>query len=994
MEHKLSVDDLLERWQTLCEQGKKPTADDLCASSPKLTAELREQLQAVASMMSLLGLDEESNPVGSIATADSLQVRSAATVETDRSGGAADRGSHDTKPVLQSTLEGQHGELAVESDGVLKSVQVPGYEVLEELGRGGMGVVYKARQQSLDRMVALKMILAASHAGSASTARFLHEAKTIASLKHTHVVQVYEFGSHEGRPFFSLEYLEGGSLAEKLRGEPQAPAQAAKMVQTLAQAVQAAHEQGIVHRDLKPANVLLTANGIAKISDFGIAKQSDSIMTATGEVLGTPSYMAPEQAAGKTKGVGAPADIYALGAILYELLTGRPPFKGASSMGNDSARHTFRSGRARQMQPRVPRDLETICLKCLEKEPARRYPTATDVARDLGRFLAGEPIHARPVGKLERAGRWCLRNKAVAASLAAVALSLLAATVVSLIFALRTDRALRAEAERGQGETKAKQEAVQARRDVQQQLIDLSTESGLAAARDGDHALALLWFARAAQLSRDDPGREALSRIRYANWLRQVWMPEGIFGISGFRHDQDRFRQVSFSSDENYVLASAGAGDRVIWDRVRGRLVPLAGPAARGLAAAWDPKSRLLAVGGQDGKVTLLAPPGFNPVQEIPAEGAVAVVTFSRDGRFIAWGGDTGARIWDREKKAFSSPFLPHGGAVATLAFSADAAMLVTSARDMKARVFDVVSDKSEPLFPPVDHFPADYGINHGGPERVAPRFAAGDQKLLTVVRIGGRYHLQWRSAATGQILGTSEAPPGHDYLSAFDVSPDAERVFVSCNDGIIRMCDARTRAIVASARTNEYDWCEDLIFSADGRVGVSVGADMTARSWLVQEGRDLTLEPASTPVAHPHQAVRVALSPDGRHMAVALWDGRVCLWRHPQGPPVAYEIAAGGPSWVALSPDRRLILLRGTSFRSGTLRETQVFDASTGLAESAKLAPGGIVVDAAFSPDGTQVAIAALTAQTTTERAQRIFLDDGRAGNVQVWDWKNGAGL
>ena len=304
-----------------------------------------------------------------------------------------------------------------------------------------MGVVYKARQHSLGRFVAIKMILSASHASSAEAARFTHEAKTIALLKHPHVVQVYDYGSHEGKQYFSLEYLEGGSLADTLRGEPQTPPAAAQTVRVLAQAVQAAHERGIVHRDLKPANVLLAADGTPKITDFGVAKQSDSVMTATGDVLGTPSYMAPEQAEGKTKQVGPAVDIYALGAILYELLTGRPPFKGASAWETIQLVTHSEAVAPCQLQPRVPRDLETICLKCLDKDPSRRYATAEDLAADLGRFLSGETIRARPVGTLERTARWCLRNKAVAASLATVALSLVAATAVSVLFWIRAERA-------------------------------------------------------------------------------------------------------------------------------------------------------------------------------------------------------------------------------------------------------------------------------------------------------------------------------------------------------------------------------------------------------------------------------------------------------------------------------------------------------------------------------------------------------------------------
>jgi WD40 repeat protein/tRNA A-37 threonylcarbamoyl transferase component Bud32 len=879
----------------------------------------------------------------------------------------------------------------------LRSVEIPGYEVLEELGRGGMGVVYKARQHGLDRFVALKMILSASQASAAEAARFMHEAKTIALLKHPNVVQVHEFGSQDGKPFFSLEYLEGGSLADRLRGEPQAPLLAAQTVQLLAHAVQAAHEHGIVHRDLKPGNILLAADGTPKISDFGIAKQSDSVITATGEVLGTPSYMAPEQAGGKAKTVGPAADIYALGAILYEMLTGRPPFKGASAWETIQFVTNSDPVTPRQLQPMVPRDLETICVKCLEKEPAKRYPTAAALASDLSRFQAGETIQARPVGRIERAERWCLRNKAVAVSLAAVALSLPAATVVSALSWLRTERARQAEAERALSETVAKQDAVVARSSFHRQLIDATTQSGLLAARDGDHALALLWFARTSELASEFPERETLSRIRYANWLRSVWTPEGALAVPGFRQDQDHFREFGFSPDGKYLLVRATAGDLLIWDRPTGRLVQLPELAELG-SAAWDPKSGLLAVGGRDGKIRLLEPPNFTPVEEVRAEGDVAVVAFSPEGRRLAWGGAKGARVWDREKKAYRTPLLPHGGPVATLAFSADGVILATSARDEKARVFRVAADTSDPLFPPVPHVPAGYGISHGGAESVAPRFAAGDRVFLTVGKKtrDAVYGLQWRSAATGEILKTSEPPLGHDYVGAIKVSPDGNRVVVSRDAGWVRMWDARTQEIVAGIRPGEgaLDWCEDFAFSADGTVVATCDQNMRVQTWFVEDERNLELTRATPPVLHPHLAVRVDLSRDGQHMAVALWDGTVCLWRAPGGPPLAYQLDAGGPTWLALSPDRKLMLPRGASFRSGSLRETRVHDADTGEPVGAKLKPGGIIVDAEFGPGGTQVAIAALTAQTPEERRRRMFLGDGKAGNVQVWDWKTGKRL
>ena len=274
---------------------------------------------------------------------------------------------------------------------------VRGYEILREVGRGGMGVVYQARHVQLDRVVALKMILAGGHAGEAELARFKTEAQAVARLQHPNIVQIFEVGEHDGLPFFSLEFCAGGSLDKKLKGTPVSPRRSAQIVETLARAMHAAHEAGVVHRDLKPANVLVAAEGVLKVTDFGLAKKmSDPGQTRSGAVMGTPSYMAPEQAGGKTKEVGPAADMYALGAILYELLTGRPPFKGPNALDTLVQVLSNDAVPPRQLQPKTPRDLETICLKCLEKQAARRYATAAELADDLGRWQRGEPVRARP----------------------------------------------------------------------------------------------------------------------------------------------------------------------------------------------------------------------------------------------------------------------------------------------------------------------------------------------------------------------------------------------------------------------------------------------------------------------------------------------------------------------------------------------------------------------------------------------------------------------
>jgi serine/threonine protein kinase len=418
------LDDLLSRWAELRQRGETQSASHLAADSPELVEELRRRIRALQSMEALLGLSPGGPPEGASAPADP----------------AATKAYGAGLPLGPSGAE----------------LSIPGYRIEGLLSRGGMGVVYRARQLQPDRPVAIKMILAGRHASPEQRERFKREAEAVARLNHPNVVQIYEVGEHEGQPFFSMEYVAGGSLAQRLDQAPMSARQAAEWTAVLADAIADAHAQGVVHRDLKPANVLLQERTTGdtgdtgerqkkevlssspvspvvqlKITDFGLAKRLDlnAGHTPTVAFLGTPSYMAPEQAEGRTRDVGPPADVYALGAILYEMLTGRPPFRGETEVETLSQVRSQEPVPPSRLQPKVPRDLETICLKCLRKEPGRRYAGAADLAADLRRFLGGQPILARPTPWWEVGLKWTRRNPAWAA-LAAVSVAAVAALLL------------------------------------------------------------------------------------------------------------------------------------------------------------------------------------------------------------------------------------------------------------------------------------------------------------------------------------------------------------------------------------------------------------------------------------------------------------------------------------------------------------------------------------------------------------------------------------
>ncbi len=447
--------DQRERWR----HGDRPPVEEYVRAVPALAAD-REALLRLIGNEAILRESDGAPP-----DVDEYVCRFPGLADELRAQFAAAAAMRDLWPAgAGDTTSGLPAEPAAPAD---MPAAVDEFRILGVLGRGGMGVVYKAYETGLKRLVAIKMLRDGALAGPDDQRRFRAEAEAVARLHHPNIVQVYRVGEHDGRPYLALEYVGGGSLAERLARRPVPPRDAAAFVRALAGGIEHAHRCGIVHRDLKPANILLRPTSESppagndfhlldyepKVTDFGLAKLLDGTAgtdTQTGAIVGTPSYMAPEQAAGRADGAGPATDVYALGVILYECLTGRPPFQAVSVLDTlEQVRHT-EPVPPRLLQPQVPRDLETVCLKCLRKSPGRRYADAGALGDDLGRFLAGEPIRARPVGPAERTTKWVRRHKALAALYAALVLAAGFAVTLALwgqAAALHVER-LRAEQER------------------------------------------------------------------------------------------------------------------------------------------------------------------------------------------------------------------------------------------------------------------------------------------------------------------------------------------------------------------------------------------------------------------------------------------------------------------------------------------------------------------------------------------------------------------
>jgi eukaryotic-like serine/threonine-protein kinase len=846
---------------------------------------------------------------------------------------------------------------------------IDGYEILAELGRGGMGVVYLAQQTRLSRPCVLKMILAGAHADNEAIARFLAEAEAVACLQHPNIVQIYHIGEVDGLPYFELEFIPGGSLDQRLNGIPWEGRRAAALVESVACGVAEAHRMGIIHRDLKPGNILLAGGGVPKITDFGLAKSlaKDSGLTRTDSIMGSPGYMAPEQAEGKSKEVGTLADIYALGAILYDLLTGRPPFRGTTVLETLEQVKSTEPVPPSRLVPGVPRDLETIALKCLQKEPEKRYESADALAEDLRRFLGGKSIVARPVPFWEQAWRWCRRHPAPAALTAAVIL-VGALGLAGVLW--QWGEAVRA---RDLASKRAVAEAL-ARHEAETILVDMYTTSGIAAGDQGEYARAALWFANAARLAKADPERRRANVVRALTWGHRAITP-----LRAIVADGSWPAGLVFHPDGRHLLTKTVVDGKtrstsiLLWELDLETPLTFPGGSTAVPAAAWSTDGESLAIGGADGDVVISRFPDGQVTARVAFPGRIRLLEYSANGRYLAIAGGSSARVWDIQSRAYATPVLTHPDAVTALAFDPEGRSLATGCMDNHARVFAVPGETASPRWPPVYHLRSTDGTPWF-PVFVSPPIFVDQGRAL--VTYGGKRRLTWHSAETGEEIRSAEPAEPTGRIAEIEPSPDGKYLAVlGFQSTEIRMLDVFTGRQVGPVLEHTNTVC-NATFSPDSRSLLTSATDGTARLWAV---------PAGEPLARPldlHRPVKVvAFKPDGR--SIATQDGDlVRLWALPEDAvPIVSVPLDGGRSFAALSPDGVLMIPTGMSFANNRLlRSTTAFRVADGRPAGPSIRPGGVIIDASFSPEGRSVVTVGARDNRSSDGQQAV-----------VWDWASG---
>jgi WD40 repeat protein/predicted Ser/Thr protein kinase len=849
-----------------------------------------------------------------------------------------------------------------------KVPSIEGYHLERELGRGGMGVVYLALELKLNRPVALKMLLHAAHARESDQARFLSEAEAIARLNHPHIVPIFSLGQAEAIPFFAMEYLDGGSLSDLIRDNPLEPKRAAEIVEKLALATHYAHTREIVHRDLKPSNVLFTTSGEPKITDFGLAKRLDAGegITLSGQIMGTPSYMAPEQARGENDRVNASTDVYALGAILYHLLTGRPPFLGPSSQAtiNQVIQQTPVS--PRELQASIPRDLETICLKCLRKASVDRYPSAEALAQDLRAFLEMRTISARPVGRIEQATKWVRRNPSWARMIFLFVATLLTGMGVSLYFADaarseadRAKKAAKAEADRAKelgierDKTRAALEKVTLAENAEKQkaadlskALDAANENLWDASKLRLRNASFLWNGSGNPQECVDLLDAIPERFRKFEW---GWL-KGTYqgGYATLYGHTGSVNTVSFSADGTR-LASGSADNTIwVWDVQSGqRLLQLHGhTSAVNWVSFFPDGSRLASISLDSVRIWDTTTGQCLLIHRLFGGDSLSI---SPDGSRLATAFQDSIWVWDAKTGQSLLQLKGHTARVSSLSFSPDGSRLASAESwgGETIRIWDTKTGQSlvqlQGVISPVT------GVNFS-PDGSRLAAASGD-----TIRI-------W-DATTGESLRQLRAHTSA--VTTVHFSIDGSRLASASKDKTIRIWDAKTGQSLLQLK-GHTEMVTSVRFSPDGNRLASGSADKSIRFWDTKTGQNLM-----EIQGHSDVVTGVVFSPDGSRLASASWDRMIRLWDTNTGRSLLQlQGHTDALTSVTFSPN-------GSHLASGSADRTiRVWDAKTGQHLTELKGHSGAVYGISFSTDFSRLASAS---------------DDN---TVRVWDTKSAQSL
>jgi WD40 repeat protein/predicted Ser/Thr protein kinase len=747
------------------------------------------------------------------------------------------------------------------------------YELLEEIARGGMGVVYRARQLSLNRIVAVKVVLHGPFANPDFVRRFRHEAEVTATLRHPNIVSVYEVGEYDGHHFLSMEYVEGQTLAELVREQPLTANRAASYVKAIAEAVHYAHQHGVLHRDLKPANILLDGLDRPRVSDFGLAKVlgEDAELTAAGQILGTPNYMPPEQAAGDFSKVTAQSDVYSLGSILYHLIAGRPPFQGGTLTELLARVQTAEPLQPRQLNPGIPANLQSICLKCLRKEPERRYASAQTLADDLGRFLDQKPVLARPISVAERLWLWCRRRPTLAFLSLALAVAVLAG-LAGIVWEWR-----RAEFHaRGERIQRLAAEANAAR--IRLNLYAADVNRAAQAIKDGDYGLARSTLDSLRPVAGEPD-------LRGFEW-RYLWNLSRGNQLATLPGHHWIVTCATFSPDGKLVVSGGMGGDVRVWAVATHSCLRAFNPDAFGIwSVAFTPDGQVLMMAGAQG-VQFWNTATWQPIKVLPG----ILAGLSRDGSIVAISESSpfvseaagAVTLWDWRKSEKLRTFAQVGR---VLALSPDGRRLALAGKDSDILILDSASGALLKTLP--TEKPA-WSLN----------FSPDGKKLVFAGWCGQALVWNWQTTFPPRTITVNRL---NLWTAAF--SPDGATIVTTSSDQTVRFWDASTLAAraVLHGHANEV-WC--AAFSPDGKMLVTGGKDQKVMLWST----DLQAKPDTL----PHDTYSPPLfSPDGNDLATIKPDSDVAsqLWNARQRVMLADTIRDGA-NVVGFSRDSKCVML------------------------------------------------------------------------------------